>query len=198
MNEDHNELCSSPAWAEHLTTDVLPKVIDGVQLGRHLLEAGPGFGLATDILRLRVERVTAVEIDPEYAARLSARFAGTNVEIVEGDATALRFRDGSFSSAASFTMLHHVPTAALQDRLFAEVARALTPGGVLVGSDSVDSESLRAFHEGDTYNPVDPATLPRRLEAAGFVDVRVTVEDLPLDEPDADPNRTVLFVAYAA
>jgi hypothetical protein len=42
-----------------------------------------------------------------------------------------------------------------------------------VSSDSLASEELKAHHEGDTYNPVDPATLPSRLAAAGFEDVEV-------------------------
>ena len=65
-------------------------------------------------------KLTAVEIDSELAAMLTERFAGKpTVEIVRGDATALEFPDGRFSGAASFTMLHHVPTADLQDQLFA-------------------------------------------------------------------------------
>ncbi len=52
--------------------------------------------------------------------------------------------DHRFSGAACFTMLHHVPTAARQDRLFAEVARVLEPGGALVASDSLASEDLAA------------------------------------------------------
>ena len=70
-------------------------------------------------------------------------------------------------------MLHHVPTAALRDRLFAEVARVLRPGGVFVAADSVASSELAAPHEGDTYNPIDPAALDRRLAAAGFGQVEV-------------------------
>lgn len=85
----------------------------------------------------------------------------------------LEFPDGRFSGAASFTMLHHLPTAALQDRLFAEVARVLHTGGAFVLGDSLASEELAAHHEGDTYNPVDPDGLAERLEAAGFADVEV-------------------------
>jgi SAM-dependent methyltransferase len=65
-------------------------------------------------------------------------------------------------------MLHHVPSVELQDRLFAELARVLAPAGMLVLSDSIASDDLRAFHDGDTYNPVDPTTLPERLATAGF------------------------------
>jgi hypothetical protein len=46
---------------------------------------------------------------------------------------------------------------------------------VFAGSDSVASPGLRGFHEDDTYVPVDPATLPERLHAAGFVDASATV-----------------------
>ena len=92
------------------------------------------------------------------------RFAGVaSVEIVRGDATALTYADDRFTGAACFTMLHHVPTVELQDRLFAEVARVLRPGAPLVASDSLASEELEAHHDGDTYNPVDPSTLPARL-----------------------------------
>jgi predicted methyltransferase len=70
-------------------------------------------------------------------------------------------------------MLHHVPTTDLQDRLFAEVARVLAPGAALVASDSIGSDDLRAAHADDTYNPVDPATVGARLEAAGFAEVEV-------------------------
>ena len=54
----------------------------------------------------------------------------------------------------------------------------LRPGAPLVASDSLGSEELKAHHEGDTYNPVDPSTLPSRLATAGFVDVDVRTNEL--------------------
>jgi rubredoxin len=66
-----------------------------------------------------------------------------------------------------------VPTAELQDRLFAEVARVLRPGSQFVASDSVASNELAAFHHDDIYNPIDPDTLADRLAATGFTDVEV-------------------------
>jgi SAM-dependent methyltransferase len=194
MNEVHEELCSSDGWAEYLATDVLPKVLVEADLGDHLIEVGPGFGLATDVLRTKVDRITAVEIDPGYAASLAARFAGTNVEVVHADAAAMGFADASFSSAASFTMLHHVPNPKQQDLLFAEIARVLTPGGTFIGSDSLDSPGFRGFHEGDTCNPVTPEDLPGRLKAAGFADVVVTARwEAP--EGDDEASGTMFFVA---
>jgi predicted methyltransferase len=70
-----------------------------------------------------------------------------------------------------------VPTAGLQDRLFAEVSRVLEPGGAFVAGDGLDDPDREALHEGDTYNPVDPASLPARLATAGFTNVEVKINE---------------------
>ena len=54
----------------------------------------------------------------------------------------------------------------------------LRPGSPLVASDSVHSADLEAFHEGDTYLPIDPTTLTDRLTAQGFVDVTIERHEL--------------------
>jgi SAM-dependent methyltransferase len=176
MNENHTRLCPSPEWEQQLHRDVLPRVAAGVALGAELLELGPGPGAATEWLRTRVTRVVAVEQDKPAADALAERFAHTNVEVLHGDATALEFEDASFDSAAAFTMLHHVPSRVLQTRLLAEVLRVLRPGGALIGYDSLHSDELHHFHEGDTYNPIDPAVLLAILLALGFCDVTITVD----------------------
>jgi SAM-dependent methyltransferase len=177
VNENHANLLGTPEWAAHLHDDILPAVTAGTDLGEDMLEIGPGPGAATEWLRHRVRRLVAVELEPDAAASLRARFAATNVTVVVGDATALDFADGSFDSVGMFTMLHHVPTRALQDALLAEALRVLRPGGTLVGSDSLASGRLHHFHEGDTYNPVEPAALLTRLQTLGFGPITITVED---------------------
>jgi ubiquinone/menaquinone biosynthesis C-methylase UbiE len=177
VNKAH-EMCGSEEWRTAIRDVILPWALKDTDLGDDVLEVGPGYGATTDVLSQAVPRLTSVEIDDELAAILTDRFADVpSVEIVNGDATSLPYADNRFSGAACFTMLHHVPTIALQDRLFAEVARVLRPGAPLVASDSLGSEELKAHHEDDTYNPVDPDTLPDRLAAAGFVDVNVRVND---------------------
>lgn len=174
MNEAH-EMCGSDEWRQAIREVILPWALGGTDLGDDVLEVGPGYGATTDVLSQKVAHLTSVEIDDELAAMLRQRFAKIpSVEIVNGDATALGYDDGRFTGAASFTMLHHVPTAALQDRLFSEVARVLRPGAPLVASDSLGSDELAAHHTDDTYNPVDPVSLPDRLTTAGFerIDVR--------------------------
>jgi SAM-dependent methyltransferase len=155
MNENHLQLCASPEWAAYVEEELLPWTLGGAELGAEVLEVGAGPGLTTDVLRLR----------------------DSNMEVVHADGTALPFASGRFSTATCFTMLHHVPTMALQDQLLAEVRRVLRPGGLLVGTDSSASSSLGELHVGDTYVPVDPLTLAAPLEGAGFNDVEVETDE---------------------
>jgi hypothetical protein len=63
----------------------------------------------------------------------------------------------------------------LQDAALAELARVLRSGGVLVGTDGLDTPERRRKHIGDIFVPVDPGTFPERLRRAGFADARVEV-----------------------
>lgn len=168
MNRLHHWICSSGRWKRTLENEVFPRVFHGIDLGENVLEIGPGPGLTTNLLRLRCQRLTCLELDPVFAVPLRERMQSTNVTVVEGDATKVPFADGDFTAAVSLTMLHHVPAPALQDQLFAEVRRVLRPGGVFVGMDAVDTWALRLMHWGDTLVPIDPAHLAPRLRNAGF------------------------------
>jgi ubiquinone/menaquinone biosynthesis C-methylase UbiE len=175
VNEAHLAICSSPEWARLVEQELLPWVLEGHDLGDDLLEVGAGPGLTTDVLRQHAARVTAVELDTGLAGKLAARLAGTNVEVVAADATRLPFPAARFSAVACLTMLHHIPSAALQDAALAEFSRVLRPGGVLVGSDGLDTPGRRDVHEGDIFVPVDAGTLADRLHGAGFADASVEV-----------------------
>jgi ubiquinone/menaquinone biosynthesis C-methylase UbiE len=178
MNENHAEVCSSPEWAAYIQDEVLPSVTQHAELGADMLEIGPGPGAATEWLRHKVKRLTAVEVDGSAAEKLAAQYRDTNVTIVAGSATELGYPDESFDSVGTFTMLHHVPTPALQNKILAEAFRVLRPGGVLVGSDSLASTGLHHFHEGDTYNPVEPASLLIRLQTLGFDQITIVVDEI--------------------
>jgi len=151
----------------------VPWVLGSTDIGSNVLELGPGHGLSTDVLRTSVTRLTALEIDPKLASALSVRLRGSNVDVIEGNATRMPFRDKQFSGAVSFTMLHHVPSRELQDKVLHEVFRILVPGGSFVGSDSLQSWLMSTIHIGDTLVLVDPDTFGTRLQAAGFEVVEV-------------------------
>jgi len=175
MNRFHRWFCRTSFWKKTLANEIIPWALKGVELGDDVLEVGPGPGMTTDILRERLTRLTSIEIDSRLASALRERLRDTNVEVVEGDATSMPFAGGSFSGAVSFTMLHHVPSPALQDRLLAEVYRVLKPGGVFAGSDSRWSVGFHLIHLWDTMAPIEPESFAARLEAAGFTDVLVKV-----------------------
>jgi SAM-dependent methyltransferase len=180
MNELHLQLCGGDEWAEAVKQYILPWALADLDLGDDVLEVGPGPGRTTDLLKDMTPQLTAVEVDADLAAALVARMAGSNVEVVHADATAMPFADRRFSAALSFTMLHHVPTSELQDRLFAEVARVLRPGAVLAGVDSLDSEEFRGLHEGDICVPIPPDGLEARLLRAGFARAEVEVNEFAM------------------
>lgn len=175
MNDSHLQFLSSPAWAEMLEADLLPWVEAAGDLGEDVLEIGPGPGLTTELLRRRVPNLTALEIDPSLAVRLQDRLAGTNVEVICVDATTSGLPSDRFSAVTCFSMLHHMPSSEDQDRLFAEIGRMLSPGGMFVGVDSLDLDVIRDGHENDTFVPVDPETLGERLATAGLGNPNIDV-----------------------
>lgn len=173
MNRLHHWYCDRDAWKRHVAEDLVPAAIDGLELGEDVLEVGPGFGPATQALAARVERLTALEVDPLLARSLRRRLAG-RVRIVDGSGTAMPFADASFSAATCFTMLHHVPSARDQDRLFGEVLRVLRPGAPFAGTDSTGRGlGFALLHVNDTRVVLDPATLAPRLRSAGFEAIAV-------------------------
>ena len=172
MNAYHRWLCQSASWQASLR-QLLPWALEEVDLGDHVLELGPGPGLTTDILRTRVSQVTALEIDPRLADSLKQRMATTNVRVMQGNATAIPFEEHKFSAVVAFTMLHHVPSVALQNKVISEAWRVLKPGGVFAGMDSLTNLRFRLIHLGDTMVAVDPETFRARLEAAGFIRPRI-------------------------
>jgi SAM-dependent methyltransferase len=176
MNLLHNRLCKSAKWFETVEQRLLPWALQGVPLGANLLEIGPGFGATTRVLARGTDAMTVVEVNPKLAARLRDTVPG-NVEVVEGDGAAMPLPDAGFDSVVCFTMLHHVPSAGQQDALFAEARRVLAPGGVFAGSDSLPTPRFRLLHIGDIMVPLDPATLPGRLERAGFAGIKVDARD---------------------
>lgn len=177
MNVLHRVFCNSGLWASYVAADLLPWVLSDIDLGPTVLEIGPGYGANLRALAPVVGKLTALELSADLADGLRRRYAD-RAAVVTGDGTAMPFPDNEYSAVVCFTMLHHVPTAELQQALFAEAFRVLAPGGTFAGSDGVDGLGYRLVHVGDTYNPVPPLELPARLSAVGFVDVDCAVRGL--------------------
>ena len=173
MNRFETWFCGSPFWRYVTRRQLLPWILEGSELGEHVLELGAGLGAATEELRSRAARVTSLEYDHAFAAKLGACVGGASVTVIQGDASTLPFSDGTFSSAIAILMLHHLRSGELQDRAFAEIWRVLRPGGVLLAFEIQDGWLHRVGHIRSTFVPVTPASVFARLTTAGFSKVTV-------------------------
>jgi ubiquinone/menaquinone biosynthesis C-methylase UbiE len=174
MNRFETWFCGSSYWRYLTRRQLLPWLVGGSELGEHVLELGAGPGAATEELKRRAKRVTSLEYDHGFAVRLGARVSGTGANVIQGDAATLPFPDNTFTSAIAILMLHHLRSNELQDRALAEIGRVLRPGGVFLAFEIQDGWLQRVGHIRSTFVPVDPATAPARLRAAGFS--RATVD----------------------
>lgn len=175
MNLLHRRLCASSRWKALLGERILPWALEGLALGSDVLEIGPGYGAVTERLCSRVGHLTCVEIDRALAEKLRVRTQCQKLTVVCESATAMSFPDSAFDGVVCFTMLHHVPSAKLQDQLLAEVARTLRTGGIFAGTDSRYSRFFGLMHLFDTMVVVEPSSFTDRLRSAGFEDIQVDV-----------------------
>ncbi len=176
MNRLENWFCGSAFWRQATERKILPWILSGYKLGDNVLELGAGPGATTEELRRRALRVTSLEYDQKFAARLGARFRNTNVGVLRGDAAALPFPDGTFSSVIAVLVLHHLKSLEHQDRTFAEVHRVLRPGGVFLAMEIGDGWLQRFGHIKSTFVPVAPADAFARLTSIGFSKIVVDMQ----------------------
>ena len=174
-----------------------------------VLDAGAGSGRLTAELLERVPRgrVVALDRSPSMLAEARVHLArfGDRVRFVERDLLAIDF-DETFDLVFSNAVFHWVLD---HERLFAVLFRALRHGGRLVAqcggagnlkdvrelADEVGRSPELARHFEGWSAPwlyADAETTARRLERAGFRDVRTSTESAPTTFPD----RTA-FVAFA-
>jgi ubiquinone/menaquinone biosynthesis C-methylase UbiE len=168
MNLYETWFCGTRLWRWVTRRQLLPWMLQGSQLGEHVLELGAGPGAATEELTRLAGRVTSLEYDHNFAAKLSVRSNNAGVTVIQGNAATLPFSSGTFSSAIAILMLHHLRSNELQDRAFAEIARVLRPGGVFLAFEIQDSWFNRVGHFRSTFVPVAPGSVVARLAAAGF------------------------------
>jgi SAM-dependent methyltransferase len=109
------------------------------------LDVACGPGALARALAPRARAVHGVDATPAMVelARREAHARGlTNLTFSDGDATALEFEPGSWDGAVSRFALHHIP---VPERVVAEMARVVAPGGRLVLADSLADADVRAF-----------------------------------------------------
>lgn len=125
----------------------LAKALGGISLGA-LLDVGTGTGRIAELLSPRAVQVTGLDKSPEMLrlarTRLQDLPAG-QLDLVQGDFTALPFAAASFDTVVFHQVLHYAqePEPALT-----EAARVCRPGGTIAIVDFAahDREELRSQH----------------------------------------------------
>lgn len=166
--------------------------------GEQIVDVGVGPGLlAYDLARLVGEsgRVLGLDISPDMLAMARRRLEPLpQVELAQGEATALPAADGAFDAAVSTQVYEYV---ADMPKALAEVHRILRPGGralildsdwrsvVWASSDQARMDRVLACWDDHLADPHLPGRLGPMLKRAGF-EVR-RVEVIPMLAPQWQP-----------
>lgn len=125
----------------------LGEALGGLPLGA-LLDVGTGTGRMAELFGPRATHVTALDKSPEMLRIARARLQhlpAEQVELVQGDFTALPFDPASFDTLLFHQVLHY---AQAPEQVLAEAARVTRPGGRIAVVDFAahDREDLRTQH----------------------------------------------------
>jgi ArsR family transcriptional regulator len=154
-------------------------------------DLGCGTGFASEALAPYARRVVAVDGSQAMLATTRSRLAEfDNVELLEGELERLPIADRTVDAATLILVLHHVPAP---EKVVAEVARILRPGGRLLLVDMLPHEHPEYRQEmGHVWLGFSRSQVESYLAAGGLG--RVRFRSLPPDPEAKGPN---LFTATA-
>ena len=122
-----------------------------------VLEVGTGMGSCSSLLVRQCHAYTGLEFEPEACESTRRRLNGSGT-VIQGDAQAMPFADGSFSAVVCLETLEHLPD---YRKAVAEIHRCLKPEGKAVISVPYRKHSVK--------KPVNPYHLyePGEAELVG-------------------------------
>ena len=157
-------IASYPVYAEQMT-----QLLNSTRLpDRHLvLEVGPGEGEFLAVLSQRFKQVVALDNAAsmlEKAKAFAAEKKLRNIEFIHGDTRSLQEHKVLADCIVVNMVLHHTPSPA---DIFADLSKALTPGGALLITDLCRHEQVWARDAcGDLWQGFEPQDFTRWATAA--------------------------------
>lgn len=155
------------------------KLIDQARLepGQNILDVGCGTGTLVVLLKQQFPGVQVVGLDPDpralRRARVKAKRSGVSVQLGQGFADELPYRDDSFDRVFSSFMFHHLEEED-REKTLKEIARVLKAGGSfqLLDFDGNDGGSHRGLgrliHSSDRLKDNSEERILRLMRSAGF------------------------------
>jgi ubiquinone/menaquinone biosynthesis C-methylase UbiE/DNA-binding transcriptional ArsR family regulator len=147
-----------------------------------LLDVGTGTGRMAELLASQASHVTAIDKSPEMLRIARARLQhlpAAQVDLVQGDFTALPLRTASFDTVLFHQVLHYAQAPELA---LAEAARVLRPGGRIAVVDFAahDHEELRSAHAHARLGFTDEQMLELFSDAGLNAEVPIALPGKPL------------------
>jgi trans-aconitate 2-methyltransferase len=163
-----------------------------------VLDAGCGTGQVTAALRERLPNghVIALDASPSMIAKASERLGADRVTFLTHDLLA-RIPVDPVDAVFSTATFHWVPD---HDRLFANIAAVVRPGGQLVAQCGGWGNLERVNAAADRAAGIDllatkvyasPEETWTRLEGEGFVDIETWLQETPVELP---PDELELYL----
>ncbi|MGB7583573.1 MAG: class I SAM-dependent methyltransferase [Terriglobales bacterium] len=150
-----------------------------------VLDVGTGRGLLMIGAAKKLTTGKAVGIDIWSTKDLSgnamdktlqnAEFEGVRekVDVQNGNASAMKFRDASFDVVVSNLCIHNIPTRAGRDQACREIVRVLKPGGKAIISDFIKTgDYVKAFKAAGTVTSRTGLDFLRTFPPLRIIEVR--------------------------
>lgn len=146
--------------------------------GDDLLDVACGWGEFLAVHASQARRVAGIDISGEQATlagqRLADRIASETAEVVQGDAAALPWKEGTFSAV---TCMDAFPFFPAPERVLAEVLRVLRPGGRMlmqIGMKWPHGPPKHMLHPTAHIDVSDEAAVRKLVQDAGFGEVSIS------------------------
>jgi len=167
-----------------------------LQPGEQVLDLGSGSGTDVFCAALQVGdsgRVSGADFTDEQiakATRLRDRDGFAQAEFVEASIDALPFEDASFDAVVSNGVINLSP---VKNRVFAEAARVLRPGGRLAIADIVSGRPLkeRTRRNVELWAACIAGAIPRASYLTALEDAGFRVEELRVNDYDFISERAL-------